>query len=197
MISVFRRPLSSIASASFLARAAAAKDPTVLLGKFTSAGRFDEVLSNNLETTKIGRDGVECTLTVEPALCNSMCALDRTAGPWSAVECLRPSHRRLRHAARWRDCYACRCCRHAGSARARPNASRRVSGDEPELLRGGQGGHAPTPRRPRLAPRPYPRIHRGHHTGGARGWHAWEARGCRTAHESLPTEPAAVLIRRL
>ena len=65
------RHLSTSAS-SFLARAAAAKDASVLLGRFESVGGFDAVLeSAGLETTKIGPEGVECTLTVTPSLTNN------------------------------------------------------------------------------------------------------------------------------
>ena len=67
---LLRRQCSGIAS-SFLARAAATKDPTVLLGKFSSAGRFDQVFADNLDTTKIGPEGVTCTLDVTPSLCNN------------------------------------------------------------------------------------------------------------------------------
>jgi acyl-coenzyme A thioesterase 13 len=63
---------SSIAKESFLARAAAARDASVLLGPFQSAGRYDDSLAAaGLETTMIGPDGVECTLTVTPQLTNN------------------------------------------------------------------------------------------------------------------------------
>ena len=66
-----RRACSSFTSSSFLARAAAAKDPAVLIGKFQSAGRFDDIFTDNFETHAIGPDGVSCTLKVTPQLCNN------------------------------------------------------------------------------------------------------------------------------
>lgn len=66
-----RRYLSSTASANFLAKAAAANDPTVLLGKFPGGGHFDDNFEDNLETTRIGPDGVECKMTVTKELCNN------------------------------------------------------------------------------------------------------------------------------
>ena len=71
MLRCATRLCSSRADGSFLARAAAAKDASVLLGKFTSAGRFDENFADNLETTRIGPEGVQCTLTVTPPLTNN------------------------------------------------------------------------------------------------------------------------------
>ena len=65
----WRRACSS--STSFLAKAAAAKDPSALLGTFTSAGCFDAVLAGNLDTLSIGPEGVECALTVTPDLTNN------------------------------------------------------------------------------------------------------------------------------
>ena len=66
------RRFASTDAASFLARAAAANDSQALLGKFPSAGRFDATLADaDLTTTKIGKDGVECTIQVTPGLTNN------------------------------------------------------------------------------------------------------------------------------
>ena len=43
----------------------------MLLGKFTSAGCFDATLADNLDTLRIGPEGVECSLTVTPSLTNN------------------------------------------------------------------------------------------------------------------------------
>mmetsp|Transcript_41063 Transcript_41063/g.82314 ORF Transcript_41063/g.82314 Transcript_41063/m.82314 type:complete len:99 (+) Transcript_41063:3-299(+) len=57
---------------SFLAKAAAAKDASVLLGRFPSGGRFDSVLADaGFETTAIGNDGAVCALTVTEPLTNN------------------------------------------------------------------------------------------------------------------------------
>jgi acyl-coenzyme A thioesterase 13 len=60
-------------ASSFLARAREANDPSVLLGRFRSKGQvFDQCLDDaNFEVCAIGADGVECTLTVTPELCNN------------------------------------------------------------------------------------------------------------------------------
>ena len=59
---------------SFISRAAAAGDASVLVGKFKSTpGQvFDACLDRNgFEVLRIDSDSVECRLTVTPALCNN------------------------------------------------------------------------------------------------------------------------------
>ncbi|KAL1515044.1 hypothetical protein AB1Y20_004109 [Prymnesium parvum] len=63
---------ASAATPSFLARAAAANDASALLGEFRSTGCFDQVLAAaGLRITKIGPEGVECSLRVTPTLTNN------------------------------------------------------------------------------------------------------------------------------
>ena len=59
--------------ASFIARAAAANDASILLGRFKSAGTvFDSCLEDaGLTVTQIGHTGAICTLTVTPNLANN------------------------------------------------------------------------------------------------------------------------------
>ena len=57
---------------SFIARAKAAQDASVLLGPFRSAGRFDACLeAADMRCTAIGPGGAECELTVTEAVANA------------------------------------------------------------------------------------------------------------------------------
>lgn len=66
-----RRCLST-AAGSFMARAKAENDPSVLLGPFTSAGRFDACLERaGMHCLAIGGGEVICDLTVNDELSNN------------------------------------------------------------------------------------------------------------------------------
>mmetsp|Transcript_3318 Transcript_3318/g.6476 ORF Transcript_3318/g.6476 Transcript_3318/m.6476 type:complete len:182 (-) Transcript_3318:96-641(-) len=70
-----RRRLS-IAAGSFIARAKAANDASLLLGPFTSAGRFDACLERaGMHCLAIGGGDVVCSLTVNDELSNNYGAL--------------------------------------------------------------------------------------------------------------------------
>ena len=66
-----RRCLST-AAGSFMARARAENDPSVLLGSFISAGRFDACLERaGMHCLAIGGGEVICDLTVNDELSNN------------------------------------------------------------------------------------------------------------------------------
>lgn len=72
---MLRRRLST-AAGSFMARARAENDPSVLLGPFTSAGRFDACLERaGMHCLAIGGGHVVCDLTVNDELSNNYGAL--------------------------------------------------------------------------------------------------------------------------